>query len=65
MFILFNNYLKFAFKLWCLSWTYSVFFVFLEFYLMTMIMIMTMITDLLNIIVAMNCYERAQALHAI
>ena len=26
---------------------------------------LTMITDLLNIIVAMNCYERAQALHAI
>ena len=28
-------------------------------------MTMTMITDLLNINVAMNCYERAQALHAI
>ena len=26
---------------------------------------MTMITDLLNINVAINCYERAQALHAI
>ena len=25
----------------------------------------TMITDLLNINVAMNCYKRAQALHAI
>ena len=32
---------------------------------MTMTMTMTMITDLLNIIVAMNCYERAQALHSI
>ena len=30
-----------------------------------MSMTMTMITDLLNINVAMNCYERAQALHAI
>ena len=30
-----------------------------------MTMTMTMITDLLNINVAMNCYERAQALHAI
>ena len=26
---------------------------------------MTMITDLLNINVAMNCYKRAQALHVI
>ena len=32
---------------------------------MTMTMTMTMITDLLNINTAMNCYERAQALHAI
>ena len=32
---------------------------------MTMTRTMTMITDLLNINVAMNCYERAQALHAI
>ena len=30
-----------------------------------LIMTMTMVTDLLNINVAMNCYERAQALHAI
>ena len=32
---------------------------------MTLTMTMTMITDLLNINVARNCYERAQALHAI
>ena len=30
-----------------------------------MTMTMTMITDLLNIIIAMNCYGRAQALHTI
>ena len=30
-----------------------------------MTMTMTMITDLLNIIVAMNCYECTKALHAI
>ena len=30
-----------------------------------MTMTMTMIIDLFNIIVAMNCYERAQALHAV
>ena len=32
---------------------------------MTLTMTMTMVTDLLNITVAKNCYERAQALHAI
>ena len=30
-----------------------------------LLLTMTMTTDLLNINVAMNCYERAQALHAI